>query len=364
MLDSSHTPIIDFIGSNRHDSQLPQQVTWIPLQIVTPGRLNEWIAPAVRGLVLQPLRDRLCLLNEHEKAKRRSALKDPLQERYCRDCQKMIECGYGQNFEPDRLILSGKVVRGAREGLRSITFATFAPNKVAERLDKSTAGKLEMSVGESITLRILQTGAPATRLRGTVLEALNHWGQAKGLGPDHVRFRLQMDDVLDVPWPLDTNSLPLHLGNGSVPLLKIHLVTPLMLKRPTPKSNGNSTHRRSYAGAGDWTPDFSSIFRESLRTVRRAVGEYANDAWAHDTDWRTFFQAADQIETLDDQLQPFHQSRSSARQEKRWKTSGWQGAITALNVPVNMIPYLQWAGRLGIGDSRNCGAGLFHLSLG
>ena len=69
------------------------------------------------------------------------------------------------------------------------------------------------------------------------------------------------------------------------------------------------------------------------------------------------------VSIANNHLEAFHQNRTSGRQHARWENVGLLGSITFLNVPLFAIPWLQWAGRLGVGDSRNCGAGLWQMEL-
>jgi hypothetical protein len=80
-------------------------------------------------------------------------------------------------------------------------------------------------------------------------------------------------------------------------------------------------------------------------------------------DWMSMREQADQVQIGSNHLEQFHQHRTSGRQHSRWENIGLFGSITFLNVPLFALPWLQWAGRLGVGDSRNCGAGLWHMEL-
>ena len=355
--------------------KLPISTTWVRLRFLTKGHVNGWLGPAIRGLLLKPLRQRLCLLDERQQTERSEALNDPIQERYCLNCDRMAECSYGRIFEPDRLLISGRVHRGARDGLRGITIATQCYTEPAGPADaslltsatsehSSSYNSLEIQPGDELTVRLLQIGPEAIDLGAEVLKVLQASGRTRGLGPDHVRFEIDRASTSQQTSDLSIDSLPLHALAGSVPSLKIHFDTPLFLKIKTADESNFGRTRRRFTDSSDSRPTISTVFRESLRTVRRAVNEYANDDWAVGTDMRFLLDSADDAKMVGSDLQPFTQPRSSARQERRWQLMGWRGSLTVADVPLHWLPYLQWAGRLGVGDSRNCGAGLWRLELG
>jgi hypothetical protein len=369
------TPAEYMFASAQGRIKLPVAVTWLQLRFLTPGRVNGWLAPAIRGLVLKPLREGLCLLDDRERAERLAALSDPIKERYCRDCARMRECAYGRTFEPDRLLIARRVERGARDGLRGITFATKCQPEESVKADPESAQAerfdrhqpfitLLVRPGDELKFRLLQIGAEAIGLRNDVLHALNTSGKSRGLGPNHVRFELDRTSVNHQLSDLWVDSLPLQELSGSLPSLKIHFDTPLFLKATSGSVAGLGPSRRRFTDTSDAHPTVATLFRESLRTVRRAVNEYVSDDWAVGADMRFLIESAERVKTVETDLKTFSQPRSSSRQERRWQPIGWLGSITAADVPLHLVPYLQWAGRLGAGDSRNCGAGLWRLELG
>lgn len=324
--------------------------------------------------MLLPLRERLCLLAAGQRAERLAALRVPSQERYCLNCQRMPQCSYGRVFEPDQLMLTGRVDRGARGGLRGITLATpllatgGGPPCDGRDHTPFTGGNPQDPVsriciqpGTTVPLRLLQLGPTASTVADQVIAVLAQQGAEQGLGPQRARFELDWASLRSEPLELRPDSLPLQRSGGSLPYLRFHLETPLCLKSPAPTDRPHDRTTRRYS---ETPPTIGRLFRESLRTVRRAVNQYACDDWAQQADLRCLIEAADALPTCDERLQFLTQPRHSARQQRRWQTAGWYGSLGVRNVPLELLLYFHWAGRLGVGDSRNCGAGLWRLELG
>lgn len=335
-----------FAGStaNWDDCQLlPVRVRWQPLQVLNSGQLVPWLGPALRGLVLQPMRDQLCQLNDQERQERRAALPRPDTENYCLGCMKNASCQYGRVFEPDRLIIAGRVSKGMREGLRGVSIAPAFPVRC------------DASRGDSFLLRLMGIGSISAPMMELTTEAIDALGSTVGLGPSHVKVRLLRAEAQVRTWQLDHRTLPRTVTRDTVPWLKIVLETPLFLKGPS--ANG-----RRFTGRRQEPPTLAILLRESIRTVRRALDEYSN-AQPMEFDPGELLQAAAATRQDQQDWEIFEQSRISARQQSRWQPSGWVGSVTYSDVPLALIPWLIWGGRLGIGDARNCGAGLWHTVL-
>ena len=316
------------------------EAVFVRCRITTPGKLTPWLGNAIRGMVLQPLRDSFCLLSPEERAGRSSTSSNQ-DERYCTGCLRNAECLYGRVYEPDRQIIDGTVRNGMRQGLRGITTSTEFPLR-------------ELATpGDEIVIRLLAIGEASRQLVRPTLEALAHQGRTSGLGPDQVRLALGHEDLSTHTWQLIADDLPTSLTSGKVPWLQINLETPLYLKN---RSRGRQPRHAA-------CPTLGMLLRESIRTVRRALSEFASPAIELDFDPRELFSACDTLSSEQEAFTVFHQSRTSARQNSRWETSGWTGWAVYRDVPLSVLPWLVWGGRLGVGDSRNCGAGLWHMAL-
>jgi len=312
------------------------EAVFVRCQFATPGKLKPWLGNAVRGMVLQRLRESYCLLSPEERAWRSSTTKNK-EEHYCTGCLRNAECLYGRVYEPDRQIIDGTVRKGMRQGLRGMTISTEYPLR-----GKATPG-------DEFVIKLLAIGEASRRLVRPTLEALAYEGRTSGLGPDHVRVAFENEDIFTHTWQLVADDLPTNLSKGKVPWLRINLESPLFLK-----DRGRSSMQR---------PELGMLLRESVRTVRRALSELVTPAIELDFDPRELFSACDTIYCEQEAFTQFRQSRTSARQNARWKTKGWTGWAIYRDVPLSVLPWLAWGGRMGVGDSRNCGAGLWHLVL-
>lgn len=283
-------------------------------------------------------------------------------------------CLYGRVLEPDLVQLARPIKRGALEGLRGLSLATnltrhwrltpdatdrsFPANRTADR----EAG-VRVQPGSLLPIRLLQIGPDAQQLREAVIELLHQRGQSQGLGPNSAKFQIDLTSAADRWQRLEMTSLPLRPLDGVLPRVRIHLVSPLFLKARKHPPRDRQQGRRRLSPDCLGRPSFLALFRESLRTVRRAVNEYAASDWSDGADMRFLIESAERVKVIDSNMLPYRQSRTSARQVSRWMLSGWSGSITVVDVPLHLMPYLYWAGQIGVGDGRNCGAGLWEIEL-
>lgn len=324
-------------------------------------------------MVEPALGDRFCELSERERDQRRAALASPEAENYCQGCLKNATCAYGSVFEPDRQIIAGRVHNGMRDGLRGITLAPEFPLPTAA------------NPGDRFLLRLLGIGSSSCAMLDMTTEAIDILGKSRGLGPNRVKFAIDHTSVNERTWQLDSHTLPRTVTGETVPWMRLDLETPVFIKKrkervrewqaplATPDSRGTvpgtalsgarRTSRRHFAGGPDEAPTLADFVRESIRTVRRALNEYNAAGVEMSFDPWQLLSAADSVRQEHGDWTIFKQSRISARQQARWEPSGWIGSGVYRDVPTALLPWLTWGGRLGIGDSRNCGAGLWHLVL-
>lgn len=313
----------------------------------------------VRGTMLRPLRDQLCLLKTR-------AGDDDSSEKipdYCRGCHLNATCEYGRVFEPDRLIIDGRVRMGCRDGVRGVTIGAAGLNLRDRRVQ----------AGDRLAVRFLFVGPAAIKLKMTILEMLRDVSQNATLGPDRIRFRVDGDtirrDSFDLfPDKFQVQSSP---GDDRVSIL-LRLHSPLCLKSRPEKSSqdgGRSpsrdfTRRRRFGGDAESIVTVPRLIRESVRIVRRVFDEIQPDLVWHDT--AAFLDEcltlAERSEIDLSRLRATQQTRGSARKNSKWELTGWVGEVTLHHVPLIAVPWLIWAGILGVGDSRNCGAGLWTIT--
>ncbi|MCM2374002.1 hypothetical protein [Aporhodopirellula aestuarii] len=329
---------------------IPIEVIESELVFLDEGRMPAWPGPIVRGTMLRPLRNRLCVLEQD--------MPD-----YCRGCQFNATCRYGRVLEPDRLMIDGHVRMGCRDGVRGLTFGTG-------RLD-SPGGRVQP--GNRLPVRFLFVGRAAIDLKMTVFETLRDVSQTATLGADHIRFGVDRNSIRRDSMNIIPDGFEVSPSQRDERVsLRLRLHSPLCLKsrsgqprRETSRSSSRDfSHRRRYGSDAASIVTVPRLIRESLRIVRRVFDEIDPDV-----KWNDTAMFLDECLTLAERseidvsgLRATRQTRGSARKKARWELAGWIGEATLHDVPVIAIPWLIWAGVLGVGDSRNCGAGLWTIT--
>jgi len=369
-VNPSHRPLE---LSSSHNAECIVYACFAGLKFLTAGKLNPWLGPAIRGMIMKPLREQLCQLPDPERSQRLKSTQTDREKLYCQGCRLNASCLYGRFLEPDRQVIAGRTRMGAREGLRGITVAPNFP----------ICGPAEAS-GE-LRIRLLGLGENSQELLRQALLTLNRCGQESGLGPEKVKFEVLAESLQLQQWTLRAADLPCKLEHGKVPWVKIQLETPLLLRQKSPADQARSNRQAPAAGqrSADAKPangvamsasrkylrhvdnqiSLPALVQGSIRTVRRALEEYSpSETWL-DFDPKPFYEAAAAVPCEHFCWEPITQARYSSRRDQRWQATGWQGYAIYRDVPVCLLPWLVWGGRLGVGDSRNCGGGLWHVVL-
>ena len=324
------------VSSTVSDSPIPTEIRWLILRWTSPGKLNPWLGPALRGMTLYPLRRSLCLLREDGFADPPVAGDPRTDARRCRNCRLMQTCSYGQSMEPDLKILQRPFHQGNRDGMRGITFGTALQRKT------------QATVGDQAFVRLMGVGSWSVDIMPKVIQTLRSVGRKRGLGPDHVRFDLQTVDQVSESYALrsaDFTGVDTE-DPAVIPRLKITMDSPLVAAKKW----------------GHQPPNFQQIAMTAIQTVSRAVLQYSNDNFDQ-VNFHDLKLAAGKVQSSVSDWQSEKYGRSSSRQEVRWNMRSWLGTSVFNNVPVAFLPWLQWGSILGVGDSRNCGAGLWTLQL-
>ena len=220
-----------------------------------------------------------------------------------------------------------------------------------------------------LSVRILALGRESIELLPIVSEALDAFGRISGLwGQPAVHFMVQPQSTRTESITLSPSTLPLKFCSGTLPLVRIDLLTPLSLKRTfpcdqRPQLEKPGVDRRSFANSASAPPTFRELFSNSFRTIRRAINEFADPTFCDGLQLGDFINAAEQVALVEHDLHYFEQQRASRRHDEPHNQTGWLGSLTFRSVPLAYLPWLTWAGKLGVGDSRNCGAGLWHVVL-
>lgn len=333
-------------------SALPIRVVHLPVEFVTEGTLQPWLGPAVRGMVLRPLMEQMCILDSQDRAIRLARMQHEIEPRYCQGCERNAECSYGRIWEPDRKLIDGFVRGGMRDGLRALTIGAIP-------LSSALSSPLKPQLA---TLRVLAAGEFAIGKLDTVVDMVSEQGVSVGLGRESIRFRVISQSVSVEDCPLDFDKLPLEPDRETVPEVTLDLQTPLLLKiaERQEKFASSSNSHRSFSSRFT----FRDLLSNSVRTVRRAINEFADSEWSRSTNLSCLFEGLDSIELSETGLKPFSQSRTSLRKNgAKWDLNGFQGQVTCHDINAAFLPWLRWAGVLGVGDSRNCSAGVWKMVL-
>lgn len=381
---------------------LPLREVFVTLRTLNDGLLLPWIAPALRGLVLQPLRDHFCSLQGgRELARSPAGLADWQQRRstlaaqrheantrhYCVGCLKNARCAYGRVFEPDLNIIGSHLIqRGDTQGVRGLSISTallhtapaadpesladqisepFADSRIPSRplhpLRTSARGAQQHQItapaDSRLLARLFAVGQESIDLIPIVIEAIDAFGQSQGIGYQApVRCAVEYSRIDSHDSFLDPSSLSLSTDCGSLPSVTMELTSPLLLKG-------------CFESGRQLPPSFHDLFSNSVRILIRAIREFHHPSFLAAASLSDFFAPSRQIATHHHALIPFRQPSLSHRGTvgrsgyRERNLRGWLGSITFENVPVSYLPWLHHAGRLGIGSDRNRGAGLWRVVL-
>lgn len=300
------------------------------LRLTGAGRLQPWLGPALRGLVALRFKEAVC---RHPPAERKARWV------HCSGCPHMESCAYGQTFEPDPPA-GVKVQPGRLDAIRPVVLAPYYP--VAA----------EGGAGLEVPLRLTAVGEQAVRHVLGLLDTLATSGR-QGLGADGVRFELgplREDRVSNLP----VAELPEKADavRGVVPRLGVGLTAPLFLTRQEERGAGGG--RKRVIGC----PSLADLLRASLRSVGELFRLYGGGLRA---DFDSLKEAAEGVRLVEHCYERFKQGRWSSRGEQHYELLGVVGGGVYEDVPLVLIPWLMWGGRLHVGGHRVAGAGSWRL---
>lgn len=302
------------------------------VRVSRSGTLLPWIGPALRGLVAERFKDAVC---QQPVADRRARWKK------CAGCEFLPECSYGRTFEPDPPA-GAKVFQGQGDAARPLVLAPYFP--LPERVPR----------GLEIPLRVVLCGRHAQEDLGALLEMVDYVGRRIGVGPEHVKFELAAGNgSVSSQSELTAGDLPVHPDAvaGTLPRVGIGLTAPLFLR----SKNENGKRRANTC------PQFSDLLRASLRTVGQLFRLYGEPL--DDVDFVALKAAAEQVRMVEHCYEPFKQRKWSSRSEQRFCIHGVVGGGVYENVPLALLPWLTWGGRLHVGNHRVAGAGGWRVVL-
>ena len=301
------------------------------LRTTSGGHLLPWIGPALRGLVAERFKAAVC---------RQPAELRTTRWTVCKGCPLLAECPYGRLFEPDPPA-EAEVFRGQEEAVRPAVLAPYFPVPAETRR------------GLEVPLRIVLVGPHAAQDAGPLLQMIANVGGQRGLGPEHVTFDLipgtgvdrQMLDLRPQDLPADPSA-----ASGVLPRVGIGLVSPLLLR-----SKGPDGRRRS-----NTRPELVDLLRPALRTISHLFRLYGEPLEA---DFRALKAAAEGCRLVEHCYEPFQQRKWSSRTEHRFCIHGAVGGGVYADVPLALLPWLVWGGRLHVGNHRVAGAGGWRVVL-
>ena len=321
------------------------------LEYLDNGPISKWIGPSLRGLLLHPLKQDWCLLTIEERYQRERQLEAERESRYCLGCKKNPDCRYGRIFESDRELIDAEVQGGRRNGIVALTIGGRSA-MVEGKIENNLAGRFAQ-------IRLMAVGGIAIANVDEALKKLSRLGAEQGIAPDRsrvgTRFRilgesLDWDDHKLIPKviPCTLDTIP---GLCSV---LVEFDSPLMFKE---KTIGNSKRYSDEL-------NFASFFSHCHRTVRRAIQELHSPQWSEDCNFQAFFDLVPfvTIDRVEQSIEEFRR-RSNRQNCEPWDLTGITGKYKLTRVPQAFVPWMKWAGLLGIGDSRNCGMGCFRIQV-
>jgi CRISPR-associated endoribonuclease Cas6 len=300
---------------------LPLLKTTRVLRLTRPGSLQPWMGPALRGLVARPFKEAVCLHTIEEQ-------QGPW--RYCRGCSHMPGCAYGQTLEPDPPA-GAEVFTGQEQAVRPVVLSLPFPMPPRVR------------PGDAFPLTVTLIGTSAIGHAQTLWAAIREAGAdpRRGFDPLHTTFELIGAEETDGPRPIE---LPLSVEGSQpeVPRVRVTLTAPLFLR----EHEGNSRRHND-------CPTFGDLLRASLRTLGQLFRTF--DV-SHAADFAGLKQAAMRVPLIEADYVSFYQPHLSNRSGRR-ALHGVMGGAVYGPVPVDLVPWLAWGGRVHVGNDRVAGAG-------
>ncbi len=309
------------------------------MELTSGGRLLTWLGPAIRGTLAWAVKEAVCRWPPMERNTR---------YKKCHSCPYVSSCPYGVTFEAEPVGGRTSGPSGMADAQRAITLRP--PFPVPER---GLPGDQLALCGTFLGQR---AAAVADSIERIVLDA----SRTFALGSDHVGFRLSpYPGERDIPGAMQhitLENLPASptACPGQVPAVRLDLTTPLFLKESAEPG------RKARAVL---KPTFGQLLRASLRTVGRAFAAFGDGGLNDRVDFAALKTLAESVPTQASFWEPFTQRHCSNRSGQRYDLIGVIGGAVFGPVPLCLIPWLLWGGRLGVGEHRVTGAGCWELTL-
>ena len=302
------------------------------LRLTSSGNLLPWLGPALRGLIARRFKTQVC---------RHSPIEQETTWRYCKGCPHMAECPYGQTLEPDPPP-EAEVYRGQEDAARPFVMTPHYP--------APSRGE----PGLEIPLTVTFIGHAAARQITSFYAAATEAGRDPnaGIEPEHTTFEVILDPPAGssalqwwlVDLPLSTDAIC-----GVVPRVKVQLTGPLFLRA----EDANGRH------ALITEPAFADLFRAALRTLGSLFALYDQRLPA---DFPGLKAAAQDVPLLESSFTSFRQPKWSNRTGKHAMLQGTIGSGVYGPVPLSLLKWMLWGGRLHVGPNRVAGAGGWRVA--
>jgi len=308
------------------------------MELSSGGRLLAWLGPAIRGALAWAVKDGVC---RWPRAQRDSQYKT------CQGCEHLQACPYGATFEA-QLPVGQAAPSGMADGQRAITIRPPFP---APEYGQP---------GDRLAVCMTFLGPRAAAAADSIGEILAAPERPFALGSDEVGFRLAphparqeaagaMHEIEPEDLPPSPEAYP-----GRLPAVRVELSAPLFLKQEP----GRGQKARAVL-----EPTCGQLIRASLRTLGRAFSAFGGGGLEGRVDFAALKTLAESIPTQAAFWQPFRQRHRSNRRGQSYDLLGVSGGAVFGPVPLGLVPWLVWGGRLGVGEHRVSGAGCWQVTL-
>ncbi|MEZ6141687.1 MAG: CRISPR system precrRNA processing endoribonuclease RAMP protein Cas6 [Zavarzinella sp.] len=291
------------------------------VRLTTPGRLLPWMGMAIRGLVGARLKATTCLCGPPDELGK---------------ITHQTGCAYGETIDATPTP-ANRNFAGQDDGFRPVVIAPQFPCKVA------------LKPGDGFRVTVSFFGSTAIAWHDLFWETFAHCGQdsAAGFNPFHTQFTLE---PILTRKSVDINPVRPLKNKDSAVDLEIELTSPLFLREEYQRGK----HRTIFE------PTFADFMGASLRTLGGLFRCYDKPLQA---DFARMKELAASVLTESHSFRPFKQLRHSNRTDHRAVLQGVIGKAQFRQVPVELIPWIHYAGIVHVGPHRVAGAGGWKTTL-
>lgn len=311
-------------------------VEQLELRCLDAGKLQPWLGPAVRGAVAKPWKSAVCRLSLAEQDRNKNCWFG---------CPHHRTCDYGKVVEPHA---------AGQPQTAGSTHIVFAPQY------PSVAGG-HAQPGTVVPLRLVLIG-PAIESRETILDTLSVSLRQHGFGEAN---SVKCELIRDAEQLTTHDLLPGHLPTApndqrtTVPRVRIRLSSPLILKQKHQRGGPVANGQRCL----NLRPHLADLLSPSLNLINRLLGQLSETPCFDRVTTSSLKGAADGHPPIEENFKLCDQGKFSSRQEEGYLARGIVGEAVYADVPSGLIPWLEWGGRLHVGDHRVAGAGGWDVTL-